>query len=54
MKARESKRAREIFSSENEGRAVLRKIYEAIRNGENKHINTTVKIGQRTIQVREL
>jgi len=54
MKARESKKARKIFSSEADGRSLLRKIYEAAKESGNQHIETTVKIGNKTIQVTEL
>lgn len=54
MKARESKKAREIFSSESDGRQLLRRIYEAAQRSGSQQINTTVKIGDRTIRVTEL
>ncbi len=54
MKARESKKARELFSKEKEGRTLLRKIYDEAKKSGLQHINTTVRIGQRTIRVSEL
>jgi hypothetical protein len=52
MKARQSKTAREIFSSETKGRDVLKGIHTASKKA--FHVVADVKVGKAHIRVKEL
>lgn len=54
MKARQSKRAKSIFSNETSARAVLRGIHKAAKVAKDSHIVATVTINEKEVCVKEI
>ncbi|WP_158267585.1 hypothetical protein [Adhaeribacter arboris] len=52
MKARQSKTAKNYFSKETQGRAILKSIQEA--SSKNAHVIANLKINSSTVKVKEL